>query len=274
MLFKRNAISSLMLELDSDDLPQSIRGQLSNSLAQEVVELTNIPDCAMNLVNYEKRIIEQRGSKPAVYLMHSDLNMKEVLKKYYSSIYYDNDGSKKLIPNLSISELMLMLGTFKILVDRRTKIRQSYENSLKRVKKKTSRKFGYYLRRINGMEELDANLYQEGTLTDDIKEETAFINILTENTDLLEQRIHSILGLKPEEMTQENLARIVKRSKELALSYTKIKEDSNTRRKTNTTLLDDVLFLESVGDDPETFERIFEPERQQHEFTKLLKNES
>lgn len=274
MLCKRNAISSLMLELDSDDLPQSSRGQLSNSLAQEVVELVKIPDCAMNLVNYEKRIIEQRGSNPAVYLMHSDLNMKEVLKKYYSSIYYDNDGSKKLIPNLSISELMLMLGTFKVLVDRRTKIRQSYENSLKRVKKKTSRKFGYYLRRINGMEELDANLYQEGTLTDDIKEETAFINILTENTDLLEQRIHEILGLKPEEMTQENLARIVKRSKELALSYTKIKEDSNTRRKANTTLLDDVLFLESAGDDPETFERIFEPERHQHEFTKLLKNES
>ena len=274
MLFKRNAISSLMLELDSDDLPQSSRGQLSNLLAQEVVELTNIPDCAMNLVNYEKAIIEKRGSNPDIYLMHSDLNMSEVLKTYYRSIYYENDGSKGLIPNLSISELMIMLGTFRILMDRRSRIKNSYENRLKSVKRKTKRRFGYYLRRTNGMEELDAYLYQEGTLTDDIKEETAFMNILTENTDLLEQAIYSILGFRPEHMTEENIAKIIKRSKELALSYTQIKEDLNKRRKANTSLLDDVLFLESAGDAPETFERIFEPDRPQHEFTKLLKQGS
>ena len=55
MLFKRNAISSLLLELDSDDLPQSKKGQLSNCLAQEVMELIPSIECATPLLNRENQ---------------------------------------------------------------------------------------------------------------------------------------------------------------------------------------------------------------------------
>ena len=83
MLFKRKAISSLLLELVSDDLPQSKRGQISNCLAQEVLELIPCLDGATALLDREKQIIKKRGRDPQKYLMDSDIGTREVLKKFY-----------------------------------------------------------------------------------------------------------------------------------------------------------------------------------------------
>ena len=149
MLFKSNAISSLLLELDSDDLPQSRRGQISNCLAQEVMELIPCLDSATPLLNREKQIIEKRGRDPQKYLMDSDIGTREVLKKFYKSIYYDEKGKKQLVPDLTISELMIMLGVFNSILSSRTTMQEFYSRGLKAIRKKVSRKYSYYLNKKN-----------------------------------------------------------------------------------------------------------------------------
>lgn len=270
MLFKRQAISSLLLELDSDDLPQSRRGQISNCLAQEVMELIPYLDSATPLLDREKQIIEKRGRDPQKYLMDSDIGTREVLTKFYKSIYYDEKGKKQLVPDLTISELMIMLGVFDSILTSREDQNDEYSRKLKSIRKKTSKKYGYYKNKKNGIAELDSLFAQEEAIQEDSKEELAFMAIVDENMQLIEHEIYRALDTSEERLSEKNIIKIEQRSIQLARSYSKIEAEMKKRKQEIPTVFDDALLLECCGEASDELFKVYDPNQQQVKFDKLL----
>lgn len=270
MLFKRKAISSLLLELVSDDLPQSKRGQISNCLAQEVLELIPCLDGATALLDREKQIIKKRGRDPQKYLMDSDIGTREVLKKFYKSIYYDEMGKKQLMPDLTISELMIMLGVFDYILTSRENQNDEYSRKLKAIRKKTSKPYGYYIAKKNGVTEIDSLLAQEEAIEEDSKEELAFMAIVDENMQLIEHEIYRALDTSEERLSEKNIIKIEQRSIQLARSYSKIEAEMKKRKQEIPTVFDDALLLECCGEASDELFKVYNPNQQQVKFDKLL----
>ena len=270
MLFKRQAISSLLLELDSDDLPQSKRGQISNCLAQEVMELIPCLDCATPLLDREKQIIEKRGRDPQKYLMDSDIGTNDVLKKFYKSIYYDKEGKKQIVPDLTISELMLMLGVFDSILKSRESKQEAYTRELKNIRKRTSKKYSYFKDKKNGLDELDGLFRREEKIEEDNTEEMALIALLDENMQLIEHEIYRALGTCEEQLSEQAISKIGYRSEGLAKSYGKIALEMKIRSREIPNVFDDTLLLERCGEDSEELFKIYAPHQQQAKFDKLL----
>lgn len=271
MLFKRNAISSLLLELDSDDLPQSKRGHLSNCLAQEVMDFIPSLDCATPLLNREKEIIEKRGRDPQKYLMGSDIGIREVLQRFYKSIYYDDEGKKQLVPDLTISELMIMLGVFDSILITRENENDGYVRKLRKIRKKTSKKYSYYVNKKNGLDELDDLFRQEESIKDSSYEVLALIDILSENMDLIEAEIYKALNTYEDKLSNKDIDRIEYLSSKLANSYSKIESDIKKRKQKEPTVFDDTLLLEYCGEDSERLFEVYDPNYQQSKLNKMLK---
>ncbi len=273
MFLKRKAISSILLELDSDDLPLSEEGNLKDSLSREVIDLTVVHDYVARLLEYERRLIKERKSNGESSFIDDDITTSTVLRGLYKSTYFESDGSKHLIPNLSISEVMLMSGVLNLLVADRQKSRDSYIRELRPIKKKTEKKYKYYLRRPNGVEELDQYLGMEIDLATNIDEETAFINLMNDSGAVVDSYIYQILGIDFNSITEEEVYKITKCSIELALSYPKIREHFKQRRKKVPSLLDDVLLVECAGEDMSELAKIFKPRHSAVAVTKYLKKE-
>ena len=167
---------------------------------------------------------------------------------------------------------MLMLGVFNSILTSRTSQQEFYSSALKTLKKKTTRKYSYYLNKKNGLEELDDLFVQETRVESNNAEELAFIALLDENMKLIEHEIYRALGTYEERLTEKAISNISKRSSRLAQSYDTIALEMRKRKSERPTVFDDVLLLEYCGEASEELFRIYEPNQQQIKFDKLLQH--
>ena len=67
MIFKKQAITSILLELDSTDLAKKYADHLKNILAVQVLEITNNQKSIAKRLEQDKRVREKRGNKNQIF---------------------------------------------------------------------------------------------------------------------------------------------------------------------------------------------------------------
>ncbi len=117
---ENNSITSLLLLLEGESLPKSKVLDVSNMVAEKTLEIIEGNEQANALFIAEKKLIGERGNSKENYLIRDDVTVNEILESYFRGIIEKNNF-RRLSDSYSISELMLMLGTFAHLMEARNK---------------------------------------------------------------------------------------------------------------------------------------------------------
>lgn len=112
-----SAITSLLIQLDATS-NQTEKDKISDEVVEQVMLLTKSTSEAKALFQSEKDLITARGGDVKEYLAHDDVSLKEVLEAYYRGTIDKNDY-RRLSKSYTISEMMLMVGTFTQLLEAR-----------------------------------------------------------------------------------------------------------------------------------------------------------
>ncbi len=172
---ENSAITSLLLMLDSDkfDSVELSKENVCNTIATETERIIDGSEQARTLFKAEKRLIEERGSDKENYLSRDSVSIKEVLEAYYRGVV-DRNEYRRLNGNYSISEKMLMLGTFMHLMEARNR-------GLEEVKRRTMQlKTAKVILKFTG---------KMKAMPESKKEDMAFLDNLLTTTRISEERM-------------------------------------------------------------------------------------
>ena len=266
MIFKKQAITSILLELDSTDLAKKYADHLKNILAVQVLEITNNQKSVAKMLEHDKRIIEKRGNNPAEYLMYESssnnemLTLGKVLKIYYQKTFYNNDGKLVLNRDLSLSELFIMLGTFEIILRTRKRDLSSCErqiNILGQIRKsKTS--LEKYLNALSSLDDLEIL----------VQENRDLIELIQSHMNLIKEAIYNILGLDREQITFIEEEKIMRRAISLTLSFKDLNRTYKDRMRRPLSTIDEIVFLDFSGENSDALSGILIPNSKYKRYVK------
>lgn len=255
MLFnqKTNSISSMILELESGELSSSKKNAVCNELALSTIRLSKEKAQIQHLFTKETAQLEKRGNNPQEYLWNENVSLNDIFKSFYQHFpRVENPETGETVRQyddaLTISELLLMLGSFSWFQQLRIHILKTYEKQRKHLERKTNKKYRYYLNQPDGLAKLDGMMLLKSGLEDSIKEEQQFSSyISTLSMTVLKEVIH-YLGEELENLTLPQVKSICTLALDSSYQYAGIRRELFIRWRNQSTVSVDVLYLEGCGD--------------------------
>lgn len=239
------SITPLLLTIDKGDFAPSEYVNLSNKVANRTVEITKDSEQARVLLETEKKKIETRGNDVSSYLVRNNVTIKEVLETYYRGVVDTKDG-RKLSSNFTISEMMLMLGTFNHLM----LVRQIYLDgnkwNVRKIKaqklvQKVANKLG------KGNNQADFAFVEEMAMNSKIAEER-MLSYLRDQATVLMNGILAELGTNLRETTRKQLEGICLESHELVTYGEELGSYFEKRKTEGPSVFNDVALLDACGE--------------------------
>ena len=248
---ENSAITSLLLLLDSGKRDNGVsigemeKDVICDTIATEVERLIDSKEQAKSIFKAEKKLIADRGNDKENYLSRDSISIKEVLEAYYRGVV-DRNEFRRLSSNYSISEMMLMLGTFMHLMEVRNRGLEEVKNRAMQLK------MAKVISRMTGRMQ---------TMSQSKKEDMNFLDTLLANTRMSEERMLAymqdqvtvIMKAILEEMgsnfglaTKRQLERICISSRELASAANVIESYFSTQPFPM--VASDVALLDSCGE--------------------------
>jgi len=137
---RKMLISSLLVELNDETIPDQKRKQLSNNLAASMLAITRNIHCAKTILNSEKRKIETRGNERENYLFGVEHNLEDIISYYYNHAVLDNTGNYRLSKDLLLVELLLLFSVFEGLYGKYKQNAKEEMDTILKLKKQTRKK--------------------------------------------------------------------------------------------------------------------------------------
>lgn len=246
MTIESESITSLLLSIDKGNFAPSEYAGLSNKISERTVEVVNDAAQAKVLFEAEKARIAKRGNDSSAYLSRNNVTIKEVLETYYRGVVDTKEG-RKLSGAFTISEMMLMLGTFNHLMLVRQIYLDGYKWNLRKIKAKRM------IQKIAGKLKKDTasadDLSFMETLTKNSKEcEERMLFYLRNQVTIIMNAILEELGTDLKGASRKQLEGICLESHEICTYGSSLNEYFEKRKKEGTEVFKDVALLDACGE--------------------------
>lgn len=203
-----------------------------NKLACLMVEMTRNDDIAKRIITEDQRIIDVRGATDK-YLFDRELTFEDVVSFYYDNSNLDDNEIREINSNLTISELLLLLGSIGSIIESHIYRRDVIECLFS----------GAY-----GSEKV-ADMTSINELVASAGDEEIFIAYLQELNDSLLERLSIFLGLKEKDSLYVVDFDLSKAINLTISSFPLVEKEIKRRENPDTESIDrDILLLYSCGD--------------------------
>lgn len=245
-----SSITALLLLLDQEGVTPSEKEAASKTIANQVVEITTDSSQARTLFQSEKNLIGERGNSIEGYLLKDNVSVKEVLEAYYRGVT-DRNNFRRLSNQYTISEMMLMLGTFMHMMEVR-------HASLDFAKKSARKLKGIKLiRRIASVESSGDFELLQNLISVTQESNAKMMSYMNSQTDVVMRAILEEMGSNFGFASKKQLEGICLASYDLATLSPVMASYFSERRELNPAVQGDVMVLESCGEhSPKLYETI------------------
>lgn len=238
---KNGSITSLLLLLDQEGVDSSQKEEACNMIAAEVEKIITETSQAKTLFQSEKRIIGSRGNDMESYLVREDVSTREVLETYYKGVT-DRNNFRRLSNDYTISEMMLMLGTFMHMMEVRVDALEYSKRSARRLK-------GIHLiRRFTAPQAVDDMNLLETLISTTETSNRKMLSYMNGQVDVVMRAILEEMGSNFGFASKKQLEGICQASYELVLSNPVMASYFRERNEKRPVVQADVLVLESCGE--------------------------
>ncbi len=251
---RSKAITALLIRSTYEDEKRQRKTALANRLALEVLNVTQDVEQAKLLLDSERKKIASRGEIEEYYLLGNDVTVREVLKTYYAEVGRDFHGNRILSSQLTISEMMLMLGVFCLLEEERHLQSQRISKEIQKIRYRLFGR-GYSTGKRLSKEEIAYLMDYKNILHSRKVAENKMIQYLQSQNKVVTDAILRILGTSMEEAKTVDLMRLVSASGHLCLTSKPIRIFLDMRRNT---VEDDIAYFQKMGESCENLEYILE----------------
>ncbi len=261
MLNKR-AISAQLLELERDDVSAFRKQDLNNQVSVGVLRVTTKLDQAEHLLTEEKRKIKSRGLNPIEYLFGDGTIVQDILRTFYQSKEVTKNDKEVLTGDYTLSEMMMMLGTFIWFAEERETQHEKARRNYRKVNQKINRNGIYAFAKFSTQEEEDLFAYSEMLRITKL-EETRMFTYLAREVKVIFEAIAASLGISLKDMDEAQMKSIYKESLVLCRSRKEIACFFARRNQKMPVVNDDVLFFRRMGEKEANLSDIVLPEEQE-----------
>ena len=243
-----SSITSLLLSLDREKSREQAEAT-SNAIAERVVAITLDAAQAKTLFQSEKRLIGMRGNNAEDYLLSDDISAREVLESYYRGVS-DRNNFRRLSHNYTISEMMLMLGTFMHMREVRDSFLEYAKNSSRKLRiSKLVRSFT-----APSSQKEDMNLLGN-LISGTVESEEKMLSYMRDQVTVIMRAILEEMGSNFGLASKSQIQNICTSSHELCLLSPVMAGYFRDRRERMPMVQGDVIVLESCG---ETSKQLYE----------------
>lgn len=252
---KNCAITSLLLQLDKKDLSLWMQDIITQEIAIQCRKITRDPRQVGILLRHENNKISYRGDELSDYLMSNSVTVEEILNTFFVSSVKAENGRRILHHYVTVSEMMLMLGTFLEFMELRDRNQSAFKSSLSFAK-------------IEGLfhsKKTEKKLEWENVLERELVREEVTMNYLQNQASSIMKSILLNLGLTIKETSKRQLKRICHASKELCSYSPEWISYFENRAKYGPSAVGDLKIFEQFekeASDPLIFEKLDEKEKQ------------
>lgn len=248
LTLKNSAVTALLLSLDQEKSREQAEAT-SNTIAEKVVPITVDATQAKTLFQSEKRLIGVRGDDIEDYLLSDEISTREVLEAYYRGVS-DRNNFRRLSNNYTISEMMLMLGTFMNMMEVRESFLTYSKNSSRKVR------ISKCVRRFTAAPSQKADMdLLENLISGAIESEEKMLSYMRDQVTVIIRAILEEMGSNFGLATKTQIQNICTSSHELCLLSPVMAGYFRDRRERMPMVQGDVIVLESCG---ETSKQLYE----------------
>lgn len=250
LTLKNSSITTLLLLLDQEDVTSGIKELASQTIANKVVEITTDSSQARTLFQSEKKLIGERGNDIEDDLLKDNVSVKEVLEAYYRGVT-DRNNFRRLSNQYTISEMMLMLGTFMHMMETRQRSVEFAKRSAKKLRRIK------IVRRFTAPESLGDFELLQSLVSATQESNEKMMAYMSSQTDVVMRAILEEMGSNFGFASRKQLEGICLASYDLASISPVMASYFKERLDLNPAVQGDVMVLESCGEhSPKLYETI------------------
>lgn len=235
------SITSLLLLLDQEGVDRDQKEEACNRIASEVEKIITETSQAKALFQTEKKLIGSRGNDRESYLVREDVSTREVLETYYKGVT-DRNNFRRLANNYTISEMMLMLGTFMHMMEIRVDALEYSRRSARRLKGI------HFIRRFTAPQAVDDMNLLETLISTTESSNAKMLTYMNGQVDVVMRAILEEMGSNFGFASKKQLGNICQASYDLVLASPVMASYFKERQEKRPVVQADVIVLESCGE--------------------------